>query len=200
MNFKESGTEFTITIPDGNYNAIELGTIMTSLMNTTSPANIAVPNTRTYSVLFSNTSLKCTISCNSSFDIPLLTGSNILSNISDILGFTQTTDLTGTISYVGQGIAFLCSTSYLYLKSDLVEGTDAGIIVANNTTDKNILARIPLDSVPGDLLLYASNKENIIWFSSQRVVSQIRIYITLKNNIAVNLNGADVTLKLGIYT
>jgi hypothetical protein len=124
---------------------------------------------------------------------------NVTSNIANMLGFKQLTDLTGSTTYTGSDVAMLCEPAYILLKSDITEGVDSGTVMANNTLDTNILARIQITTIPGGIIFSKQRKENIVWLSSQRNISQLRLYLTYKNNIPIDMNGADFSMKLGLY-
>lgn len=100
LDFKDAagGTEYTATVPSGEYTAEDLETLIAGRM--------ALAGTQTYTVSFSRASGKWTIST-SGTELQLLssTGTNVANGIWATLGFSSASDYTGDTEHVGAYVA-----------------------------------------------------------------------------------------------
>ena len=92
IDFDEGGGELTATLIVGTYTAIELCLEIENKMDTAGG---------TYTISYSETTGKFTISSGSNFTLRWLTGTHAADNVADLIGFDKTANDTGTLTYTG---------------------------------------------------------------------------------------------------
>lgn len=93
VNIDEGGGELTGTISSGSYSLTDILTAVKTTLDTI--------GTNTYTVTVDRTNRRVTIAADGAFDILLSTGSQVGISIWNDLGFTQSADLTGLLTYQG---------------------------------------------------------------------------------------------------
>lgn len=98
INFNEGSGQLTATISIGIYSPSDLATEIKTQLDA-----IGV---KTYTVVFSRSTRKYTISCNAgSFDLLIATGLNSSAGVYDLIGFTGASDLIGLGSYTSDNVS-----------------------------------------------------------------------------------------------
>jgi len=91
IDFDEGGAELTATLTTGTYNGNSLATEIQTQLN--------AAGALTYAVSYSESTAKFTISANGNFTIRWNTGTHKASDISDLCGFDDSANDTGTDTY-----------------------------------------------------------------------------------------------------
>lgn len=182
----------TVTIPVGNYTSLTLPTALGSALTSASPGG------RTYTVTYSSTTLKLTITASAgTFTLVVNTDLQLF------LGLDATSASSGT-TLVAPDVAQITGPNYLYLNSDTLGSLFSTYLPStapNFPVSKGPqLARIPINNNPGDVLYYVDPAPEK-WFDTQNL-NQLQIfdlYCTLGNtNRRVQFNGQPFSVKLGL--
>ena len=190
-----------ITIPVGNYNRINLASIVTILLNTASASISAGPYTNTYKITYPSSSQtntnKYTYTSTSTSGPTLKTSSFIFSsnNCCIPFGFLNSSNNSFTqVSLIGTLISInainLSSKIRLYIKSDLCELSNKSIlqeIYSTNIQDNGIIV-FEQSEVEANSKLFLSNSDNLF-----------NIQLTDRFDNIVDLNGLDITLSIYFY-
>lgn len=108
LNFKESSSELTATLSDGNYTFAQLASEIQTQLNSA--------GSLTYTVSYSSTTLKFTIAATAGFSLLLKTGTNVATSIFEEIGFPTTDDnlglfdiedKTGRATYTGAKVEYV---------------------------------------------------------------------------------------------
>lgn len=190
----------TITIPVGNYNRINLASIVTALLNTASSSLSAGPYTNIYTITYPSSSQTNTNKytyTSTSTSGPLKTSTFIFSSNNCCIPFgfnNSSTNVFTQVSLVGTLISTnainLSSKTRLYIKSDLCELSNKSIlqeIYSTNIQDNGIIVYIQSE-IEANSKLFLSNSDNL--FSIQ---------LTDRFDNIVDLNGLDITLSIHFY-
>lgn len=165
----------TLIISNGNYNAINLATFLTSNMT-----NFLVKyNSITNKFTFTNNLYDFTFSASS-------TCFTILGITSAILSSTSKT-------YSSSNCVNLLSNMCICIQSNLPTGN----INSSKLAEGNILCSFPVETPPYSLITYKNNngfRTNLY----SNTISYINIRITDHNNNLINLNGCHFTLTIQI--
>ncbi len=198
------GTD-TFAIPPGNYDGAALATEVQSLINGSGVL------TSTFTVSFANSIFTISSSLNT-FQISFaLSGS-----AATLLGFSPNTSNPGApaTSVSSTGLAQLLPDYEIFVCSDLVAGSDNGVIVwsPNYTptvsSQSQILGRIPINACYSgvinyclckDLPFYSIVQSNFSKACAQNLPCTARFFLTLPSGLPVDLNGyhwtAEIVLK-----
>ena len=160
--------EHTLTVPEGNYSANAICSVLTSLSSD-------------LTFTFSTVTNKITVTCNTS--ILILSGS-----INYYLGFDG--NETGT-NITAQRVVSMGGVNQVKVYSNLIVNN------VDNTGINQLLCTINCSNIPTSYLIYTdnSNTENIVKNSE---ISIIDISLTDENDIPLHLNGADFQLDIRI--
>lgn len=109
LNFSEGGGELTATLSSGSYTLGDFVTAISSALNAAGALDYTVTLNRSTNVI--------TISASGNFNILLSTGTNVGVSFADLMGFTQSLDLTGTNTYSGSSGAGFEYYPQFYLQS-----------------------------------------------------------------------------------
>lgn len=185
-------TSDTVTIPVGNYTSVTLPTALTAALTSTSLG------TRTYTVTYSATTQKFTITANSgTFSLALN------AQLQLILGMSATPSSSGSV-LVSPNAVQITGPNYMYLNSDQLGSlfqTYLPTTATNFSPSKGPqIACIPIDVNPGEIVYYTDPAPEK-WFDTQNLM-QLQImdlYWTMGNtNQKVRLNGQSFSIKLGL--
>ena len=185
-------TSDTVTIPVGNYTSVTLPTALAAALTSASPG------TRTYTVTYSATTQKFTITANSgTFSLALN------AQLQLILGMSATPSSSGSI-LVSPNAVQITGPNYMYLNSDQLGSlfqTYLPTTATNFSPSKGPqIACIPIDVNPGEIVYYTDPAPEK-WFDTQNLM-QLQIfdlYWTMGNtNQKVRLNGQSFSIKLGL--
>lgn len=185
-------TSDTVTIPVGNYTSVTLPTALAAALTSASPG------TRTYTVTYSATTQKFTITANSgTFSLALN------AQLQLILGMSATPSSSGSV-LVSPNAVQITGPNYMYLNSDQLGSlfqTYLPTTATNFSPSKGPqIACIPIDVNPGEIVYYTDPAPEK-WFDTQNLM-QLQImdlYWTMGNtNQKVRLNGQSFSIKLGL--
>lgn len=182
----------TVTIPVGNYTSATLPSALGTAMSTASPGG------RTYTVTYSATTQKLTITASAgTFSI------TCNAQLQLILGMNATSSSSGA-TLVSPNAVQITGPNYLYLNSDqlgVVFQTYLPTTAAQFPPSKGPqLARVPIDVNPGEIIYYTDPAPEK-WFDTQNLLQlqQADFYWTMGNtNQKVRLNGQSFSIKLGL--
>lgn len=172
----------TTTLTNGNYNQNDLATLMTTAMNADkSSAN-------TYTVTVSSVTAKFTITNNTSnFQ---LTCTNNSSAIWKTIGFSTTSNRTGSTAYTGDRILNLQPLNMIYICSNLADGNNSRV----KGGDFPILCSIPISENFGDIITYINDFGDAIPINNTK--SQITFQLFDNNLNNIDLNGTDWSIEI----
>jgi hypothetical protein len=173
------GTQQTLIIPQGNYNAIQLANFLTTNMAGFIITYNTVNNLYTFS--------------NSAYDFQINT---LLSTCLTLIGFQRP-----LLNFVSSVNKFLTSVYNICLLSKQCVCVQSNLQTGNiNNTSKsegNILISIPVQGQPYGLITYF-NYNNIRTNLYTNTLSLINIRLCDQHNTLLNLNGVDWSMTLQI--
>ena len=188
FKFKDTGSVLrTITLDDGNYDIDTLLDTIKTKMNAYAG---------TYTLNYSNISYRITIAESSNINFELITSDNDFT-IWDVLGFKQSTDLTGNNTYTASHIFNLSQEpSYFFLKSSLIQGSRDKIMTANNKNKSYVscLTKIPLDAQFGELIHFRPYLP-LRFLVEERTLKTIRFWLEDNNS---NILPMDRDYSIGV--
>jgi hypothetical protein len=191
-----SGGTVTVTIPPGNYSIddyiLKLQLALTAIS----------PNGYIYTVSVDKNAYRLTITSTGIFNILWLTGPNNGSNMHELIGFSNLADQVGSTSYTGTTSYNMAPDAIVFIKCNQIRGFDSEISHVNPTIDSSVLARIPINVNTGDIIQYTAFTSNptSVFFNSTTPLPLLSFFITRENNVPINLNGIQWTMKLGIFS
>ena len=172
-----NGSSYTLNIPIGNYNSIQLATYLTQNMPNMECTYNIIPNTFTFT--------------HSDQDF-ILTG---ISSCLKTMGFenTNTSSVSHTLS--SSFCANLQSVQCIHIKSNFITGN----INSSNIYVQDTLCSIPVNSPPNTNIVY-NNTNNFTSNMYSNILNDIVIKIVNQDNVILALNGLDwsITLQLDI--
>jgi len=184
-----SGTNRTITIPQGNYTIRQLLDKIKTLMNAF--------NSGVFDLTYDVNSNKINISCNSNFKI-FVNNSTIL----NLLGYTSTADMTGDDNYIGDIIFDLSGLNYVYVQTNLIHGLQNDKIMTTNKKVHNSylssLCKIPLTTSYGEIEYYEPPTKMRI-NTSHKQISNLSFRIVDKDGKNLILE-RDYSITLILYS
>lgn len=150
FKFTDTGSSLrTFTIEEGSYSIDNLLSTLKTKMDSY--------NNGTYDLSYSNITFKITIKETSNDDFSLSI-SEKNHTIWKLIGFSRTTDLTGTYTYTASSVFNLSQEpSYIYLKSSLIHSSRDKIITTNKINHKSYvscLCKIPLGVAFGEIIIH----------------------------------------------
>ncbi len=200
----------TVTLPIGNYTSTTLATTLASSLNASSP------NAKTYTVVFSSTTNKFTITttdADPAFRFSLLFGTSANTgqdNPRFVLGFPggeSTADATFTLT--APFSAQISGPNYVYLNSDSLGQMSntmlpTGALNLGKGSNGPQMTRIPITCNPGGVTFY-NDPDPDKWFDMENLsrLSGFDLYLTLGNqnpglSKALKLNGQGFSVKIGL--
>lgn len=175
-------TVITTTITNGNYDQNTLAAAIAAQMN------IDKHSANTYTCTVNSTTAKITITNNTSnFQ---LTTTNTTSAIWDTIGFTTSSDKTGSTSYTGTNVYNLQPTSMFYICSTLSGSNDSLIL----SGDFPVINSIPVSANFGDIVTYTADTDDTFNINNTNTILQFELRDE-KYNI-IDLNGLNWSLEI----
>jgi hypothetical protein len=172
------------TVPNGNYNSATICTALVSAMSTLSG--------NPYTVTYSQSTMKLTISSASTFKI-LSTGTN---NICKNLGFVA--DSATAMSNTGDSAINLSGWDYFVIKSTVL--TQYQVVpnkTANALSNNTILYTVPINGGPTDIIIDTPSVSIPIRLGyKQSFQSNIDFQLEDDQGNSVSLNGRDWSIEL----
>jgi hypothetical protein len=185
--------DYTITIPDANYNINQLLKQIKTLMETSSTFNFKYsitydePTAKVHFLISSGTNILKTI-------LKFNTGSNKLNSVDNILGFTDSADLefTSTTELVSTNIVDMADgLDSIHIKSNLV-----GDNIQSTSEDGSELLIVPIDKEPNSILYFDEGSNPFKHLLSQESIKRIEIKMVDGNNNVIDFNNVPYTLIL----
>lgn len=168
------------TLTNGNYTATSLADHIQTVLNAVSP---------TFTVSFSTTSGKITISSTGNFSLTF--GTNTVNSCASTIGFNDS-NKTGQPTYTGENVVNLNSKYYT---------VHADILNTNNTHQSDqinsIIAIVPNNVNFGDCICYSPNLAKSFELK-QTEISSLNFYVKDDKKNTVDLNGVDWSMNLVI--
>ena len=200
----EASTTISITIPEGNYTRKSLATTLTSLLNSNSP------NVWSYSCTFpniNNTGDTGKYTFNVSGNL-LTTTSDLfgdmfgtitytsqpsftfINNLSEVLGFNQTTYTFTAGTLIAPNVCNLSSESTIFIKSDICQAHGDNILQNIVSTGDPSFSNVAYINHWPMLYskIYHSQGDNVFWFR-----------ITDENNMELNTNGINCVFTIFLF-
>lgn len=188
LNNVLSITQSTITeeivIPEGNYSAQDLATLITDLLNA---------SFSNFSFDFNVNTLKYTIT-NSTTPFVINSSSTIAShlgfiNLPNILSLTET----------GTNVVNLSKGNYLFIKSNsLTSGMNWSPL--SNGLYSSILVKVPINASSGGVISYMPTMPHRYDYTGSKNIDNIDFQLVDANGVLVDLNGLDWAISLIIET
>lgn len=171
------GISYTLNIPIGNYNSVQLATYFTNNMSGFSCTYNSIPNTFT----FTNQSYNFTI-----------TG---ISTCLKTIGFNNLDHTSSSRTLSSSFCANLQSIQCIHIKSNFVTGN----INSSDIYLQDTLCTIPVNSAPNSNIVY-QNQDKFTTNLFSNILNDIVIKIVNQDNALLDLNGLDwsITLQLDI--
>lgn len=211
-NVTTSNNTFTITetavgtdsfvIPPGNYDGDSLATEIQSLLNT---SGVLTP---TFTVVFDATSSAFTISTSvNTFQITF----TMIGSAATLMGFAPGSSSAVAASTTSTGGAALLPDYEVFVCSDLVAGSDNGVMLWSPTytptvsNQSQILARIPITACYSGVINYCVNATLPSYSITQSAFARainlgqpasIRFFLTLPSGSPIDLNGYHWSAEL----
>jgi len=177
-----------ITIPNGNYNANSLITVLTSLMNAVIPASV------TSIVLSSSTGrLTFTFVASRSLNFPTTFSTGGTGNFNYlIMGATSGSTLTGTSITLPYPLNLLGINRLAIRSSRLLIGSYNSFDMGAGIN----LATIPIDQPPWGLVNYSNQTDLNKAVLNVKYIDIIDIQIADENNVLIDFNNTNWTMTL----
>lgn len=216
-NVTDDNNTFTVTettvgsddfvISSGYYNGEALATAVQDLLNNSGVL------TSTFTVTYDSDTLGFTITSSlNTFQIIF----DASGSAAALLGFTAGTTNPGApaLSVTSTGTAALLPDYEVFLCSDLVTGSDNGVMLWSPTytptvsTQSQIMARIPITSCYSGVINYCASSDlpsyGITQSSFARAVAlgepaSIRFFLTLPSGLPIDLNGYHWSAEIVLY-
>jgi len=185
--------DYTITIPDANYNINQLLLKIKTLMELETSFNFKYdisydePTSKVHFLIISGTNASKTI-------LKFNTGSNKLKSVDNILGFTDSADLEFTTSteLVSTNIVDMADgLDSIHIKSNLV-----GDNIQSTSKDGSELLIVPIDKEPNSILYFDEGSNPFKHLLSQSSIKRIEIKMVDANNNIIDFNNVPYTLIL----
>jgi len=185
--------DYTITIPDGNYNILQLLSKIKSLMETASTFDFVYnltfdePTAKVSFLITSGTNAQKTI-------LKFNSGSNKLNSVDNVLGFTDSSDVefTTTTELVSPFIVDMADgLDSIHVKSNLV-----GDNVLSTSEDGNELLIVPIDKEPNSILYFDEGSNPFKHLISQSSIKRIELKLVDSNNNVIDFNNIPYTIIL----
>lgn len=186
FEFDEGGTPVSGTIPPGNYTPSSFATTLQTNMNTLSPGP------QVYTVTYSSVTGTFSVGAPGAFTMYFTNPASIYrqlgANLGDVIGPTNT--------IIFSNVSVLSSDTYLFIS--------LGTMNSNlSTTNATYNFKVPINVEPYSVSFYTNNTEwdQINYYGSSSI-SFNSLNVTLKfwNGATVDLNGAEWSMTLTIYT
>jgi hypothetical protein len=192
LYFEDTGGNSRVTtIIEGNYTINELMKFIKDRMNGYSNG--------VFDITYNPNTYKIKIQCDNDFKLFL---SNQTNSIWNMLGFTGTTDLTGSHYYIADTVFDLSGDHYIYLKSDLVNGCIGDSVM---TTNKSIhrsflscLAKIPIRTSFGEIEHF-QNPVKILYKVDHKHISSMSFQLEDNNGNPLELS-RNYSISLILYS
>jgi len=191
-----NGPVVVATISPGNYSITEMQSHLETILSAASP------NGSAYTVVIDPITTKITINCDKIFNMLWTTGANAAASPAYELGFDNTVDLTGNTTYTAQNVYNMSGDNYVFIKLNEIRGNDSEL-TSNGGQDVKILARIPVDVNTGETIQYLAtigNPTQLLFNDESIFQSQLTFRLTERNDVLLNTNGRDWSMKIGIFT
>ena len=152
------------TVPVGRYTGTTLATALQTALNT-------VATLHTYTVAFDTNTFKFTISATGNFQLNFA----VTDTIAAAVGFDQVTTSSAT-SVTSTNVVLLQADPTLFIRSNLVEGVDNGIVpwFTGSTPDLGILASVPISVCYGGTINYAAPDSSPWLTTSQSALGKVK--------------------------
>jgi len=194
------GIDYNLTIPPGNYTAINIGTILTTLIQPylINSTFVITYDRATGKNTITNTNYNLTpFNCKIKWNLNLELGS--------FFGYSLQTEIVGngvTITYTNNisNIYVDCSQHQcLFLRSSVFSQPNNYEILYNNTwTNSSILQKIIITTPPNSIIFYQNELFNSVKISNKSI-SDIDFYLNSnKSTRIVDLNNLNFSFRLSI--
>ena len=186
FSFTVNGSLFSITLRPGNYNAFQIAERIRF-------TNSVYPKFQLYTVYDSNsnkmffyfyfdTSINCLVYMTNNLSYCGLSGTKVQAN-------SRTNHY---VVLVSDTVVDCMGANSLFVRMNNIHVPSFD---TNHKVSTNIIARIPIDKGPNDVITYSLNNNFQAKVNLQNL-SQFEISITFDDNTPVNFNGADWTMTL----
>lgn len=197
FSLTDGGGTFAIVIPPGNYTGTTLATAVNAAITAAGPLE-------TYTVTYSTTTLKFTVSATGNFQLNF-TGADSAGNL---LGFGNVITPLGA-AVTSTNVASILPDYEMFICSDLIGGSDNGAIrLEQAATSEQILAIATINASFGGIVQY--DPANDIPFYSciqspysasyqnpgSQSASRIRLFLRWPSGNPISLSGAHWTCQL----
>lgn len=171
------GVSYTLNIPLGNYNSIQLAGYLTSNMSGFTCTYNSIPNTFT----FTNTLLNFTLTS--------------ISTLLKTIGFNNVNAVSTSLTLTSSFCANLQNVQCIHIKSNFLTGN----INSSNIYTQDNLCTIPVNSPPNSNIVY-HNTNSFTTNLYSNILNDIVIKLVNQDNALLDLNGLDwsITLQLDI--
>ncbi|MBW2638381.1 MAG: hypothetical protein JRC86_12885, partial [Deltaproteobacteria bacterium] len=193
INFDEGGAELTATLTKADYNGQTLATEIKSQLD--------AAGALTYTVTYSESTCKFTIAASGNFTLRWNAGTHKAADISDLCGFDDAADDTGTDSYEADNVRIHYPKAYADLDLSTAYEVDFIAILNHNISDSATIKLIGADddafttNKTEDEITHNAN--NIYFFLS---ASRTKRYFRLSIEDPTNSAGyIQVSVFLGKY-
>lgn len=172
----------TSTITSGNYDENTLATAIAAQMNADKTS------ADTYTCTVNTTSAKFTIANNTNnFQ---LTCTSATSAIWDTLGYTTSSNKTGSTSYTGTNVYNLQPTTMIYICSSISGGNDSRV----QAGDFPIIGSIPISSNFGDIITFIADTDDT--FDMINTGSTVHFELRDDQLRLLDINGLNWSLEI----
>ncbi|KAI8995093.1 hypothetical protein BC832DRAFT_608452 [Gaertneriomyces semiglobifer] len=192
----EPETVRRVSIPSGNYDADELGLLLTDLLTEASDGNA------TFTVTYQRPLLKYTVTADTSFSL-LFEDTSASSHV--LFGFLKNTNFdsveeSDTVHRVTAPNAAMVTGPNCLLLTSSLGGRISRTLHLNGTTsqDPPIIAKIPITCHPGELIEYLDPSAPHAFDTSNLQIQQLEFQLLYPDTLeVVHMNGAPWSLTLG---
>lgn len=195
IDFFENATNKSSTLTNGFYDATTLATEIKTRLDATSGGY------NTFTVTYSTSTKKYTISAGNNFRLMFSTGSNASTSAWKVMGFSNSTGTSGIDTTSGTSTTSVDIINLSLPLSFYIQINNFGSVNFKSTDGDTFTFYIPASSSNGEIIEYKSNThfQQVVQIpSNMNVIDRLDIVLKARNGTSLNLNGSEFEMILSI--
>lgn len=195
IDFFENATNKSSTLTSGFYDASTLATEIKTRLDATSGGY------NTFTVTYSSSTRKYTISAGNNFRLMFSTGTNASTSAWKVLGFSNSTGTSGIDTTLGTSTTSVDVVNLSLPLSIYIQINNFGSVNFKTTDGDTFTFYIPCTSYSGEVIEYKSAnyfEQTVELPPSMNVIDRIDIVLKGRNGSSINLNGSEFQMVLSL--
>jgi len=183
MLWNRGGTDYSFTIPNGQYTISNLHTTIENGMNATDANN--------YDLTYSSTTFKSSISGTNAFTLNWSTNPSSSNGCYKELGWNKS-DTSSATSHTSQNAISLNDPVFIFMSLDLGSSINVMATTSSSSTSNHFTFLFPMTEREGNLIFVDKDTlENVLHFPTAINITEIKVKLYNKNNVLLDTNGSD---------